>query len=94
MMKMVVGVREVPDTYGNRRLNLETGLADREAREMILDKIGERALELALRHVAATPTSRSSSCRPVLRADGAPRLLDCRITRGMVADWPAGAFDH
>jgi electron transfer flavoprotein beta subunit len=47
-MKIVVLVKEVPDTYGDRKLSLETGLADRGASEAVLDEIGERALELAL----------------------------------------------
>ncbi|NYE18826.1 electron transfer flavoprotein subunit beta/FixA family protein [Microbacterium immunditiarum] len=49
-MKIVVLVKEVPDTYGDRKLNLETGLADRAASETVLDEIGERALEVALSH--------------------------------------------
>lgn len=52
-MKIVVLVKEVPDTYGNRLLNLETGLADRAAGEAVLDEIGERALEVALAHADA-----------------------------------------
>ncbi len=47
-MKIVVLVKEVPDTWGDRKLNLETGLADRAASETVLDEIGERALEVAL----------------------------------------------
>ena len=47
-MKIVVLVKEVPDTYGDRKLSLETGLADRGASETVLDEIGERALEVAL----------------------------------------------
>ncbi|WP_417563477.1 electron transfer flavoprotein subunit beta/FixA family protein [Microbacterium sp.] len=47
-MKIVVLVKEVPDTYGDRKLNLETGLADRAASEPALDEIGGRALEVAL----------------------------------------------
>lgn len=47
-MKIVVLVKEVPDTYGDRKLSLETGLADRGASERVLDEIGERALEVAL----------------------------------------------
>src|SRR6478736_6721471 len=39
-MKIIVLVKEVPDTYGDRKLNLETGL-------------GERALELALTYADA-----------------------------------------
>ncbi|WP_353828914.1 electron transfer flavoprotein subunit beta/FixA family protein [Agromyces sp. SYSU T0242] len=52
-MKIVVLVKEVPDTYGERKLDLETGLADRAASEAVLDEIGERALEVALAHADA-----------------------------------------
>lgn len=47
-MKIIVLVKEVPDTYADRKLTLETGLADRAASEPVLDEIGERALEVAL----------------------------------------------
>lgn len=47
-MKLVVLVKEVPDTYGDRKLNLETGLADRGASDAVLDEISERAMEVAL----------------------------------------------
>ena len=49
-MKIVVLVKEVPDTYGERVLDLETGLADRGAGEAVIDEIGERAIEVALRY--------------------------------------------
>lgn len=52
-MKIVVLVKDVPDTYGNRTLNLETGLAERGASESILDEINERALEVALAYADA-----------------------------------------
>ncbi|MEV8367922.1 electron transfer flavoprotein subunit beta/FixA family protein [Microbacterium sp. NPDC064584] len=54
-MKIVVLVKEVPDTYGDRRLSLETGLADRAGSETVLDEIGERALEVALSYADKTP---------------------------------------
>jgi electron transfer flavoprotein beta subunit len=54
-MKIVVLVKEVPDTYGDRKLNLETGLADRGASETVLDEIGERSLEVALSYADAAP---------------------------------------
>ncbi|MGX5771156.1 electron transfer flavoprotein subunit beta/FixA family protein [Microbacterium trichothecenolyticum] len=54
-MKIVVLVKEVPDTYGDRKLSLETGLADRAASETVLDEIGERALEVALSYADKTP---------------------------------------
>lgn len=52
-MKIVVLIKEVPDTYGDRKLNLETGLAERGASERVLDEITERALEVALSHADA-----------------------------------------
>jgi electron transfer flavoprotein beta subunit len=52
-MKIIVLVKEVPDTYGDRKLNLETGLADRGASESVIDEIGERSLELALTYADA-----------------------------------------
>jgi len=52
-MKIIVLVKEVPDTYGERKLDLETGLADRGASEAVLDEISERALEVALAYADA-----------------------------------------
>lgn len=52
-MRIVVLLKEVPDTYGERVLDLETGLADRAAGDVIVDEIGERALEVALAHADA-----------------------------------------
>jgi electron transfer flavoprotein beta subunit len=54
-MKIVVLVKEVPDTYGARTLSLETGLTDRAATEPVLDEICERALEVALTYADARP---------------------------------------
>ncbi|MCR2813343.1 electron transfer flavoprotein subunit beta/FixA family protein [Microbacterium sp. zg.Y1090] len=54
-MKIVVLVKEVPDTYGDRKLSLETGLADRDASERVLDEIGERSLEVALSYADKNP---------------------------------------
>jgi electron transfer flavoprotein beta subunit len=52
-MKIVVLVKEVPDTYGTRKLSLETGLAERGASEPVMDEIDERALEVALSYADA-----------------------------------------
>lgn len=54
-MKIVVLVKEVPDTYGDRVLDLETGLADRGESESVLDEIGERAVEVAMKYADANP---------------------------------------
>lgn len=47
-MRIVVLVKEVPDTFGSRRLSLETGLLERTGGDAVLDEIGERAAEVAL----------------------------------------------
>lgn len=52
-MKVIVLVKEVPDTYGDRQLNLETGLADRAASDAVIDEISERAIEAGLAHAEA-----------------------------------------
>lgn len=48
-MKIIVLVKQVPDTYGQRRLDIASGLLDREGGDSVLDEINERALEVALR---------------------------------------------
>ncbi len=47
-MKILVLVKEVPDTYGDRHLAAETGLVDRDASDAVLDESSERALEVAV----------------------------------------------
>lgn len=56
-MKIVVLVKEVPDTYAERKLNLETGLADRDANDRVLDEITERATEAALTLAASAKSA-------------------------------------
>jgi electron transfer flavoprotein beta subunit len=56
-MKIAVLLKEVPDTYGERKLNLDTGLADRNATDAVLDEIGERAVEVALSHADRHPAT-------------------------------------
>jgi electron transfer flavoprotein beta subunit len=48
-MKIVVLVKQVPDTAEERKLDLGTGQLDREAADSVVDEINERALEAALR---------------------------------------------
>ncbi|MBN9613267.1 MAG: electron transfer flavoprotein subunit beta, partial [Actinobacteria bacterium] len=88
-MKILVLIKEVPDTYGDRKLNLETGLADRAASEAVLDEIGERATEVALAYadahegvevvvVGLAPESAATTIRKALAmgADSAIHVLD------------------
>ncbi|ALV39958.1 electron transfer flavoprotein subunit beta [Pseudarthrobacter sulfonivorans] len=49
-MKIIVLIKQVPDTEEERKLDTSTGLLDREAGDRIADEITERALEVALRH--------------------------------------------
>jgi electron transfer flavoprotein beta subunit len=47
-MKIVVLVKQVPDTYGERKLRESDGVLDRDASDVVLDEINERAVEAAL----------------------------------------------
>lgn len=49
-MKILVLLKEVPDTWGPRRIDPSTGRLDRDDADPIMDEIGERALEAALRY--------------------------------------------
>ncbi len=89
-MKIIVMVKQVPDTEEERTLDLTTGLLDREAGENVADEINERALEVALRHkdgdkkgtevIALTmgPESASQALRKALSmgADSAVHVVD------------------
>ncbi|NVM95264.1 electron transfer flavoprotein subunit beta/FixA family protein [Arthrobacter wenxiniae] len=48
-MKIVVLIKQVPDTADERTLDPETGWLNRDAGDNIVDEINERALEVALR---------------------------------------------
>lgn len=54
-MRIVVLVKQVPDTYGDRHLVLETGLVDRNTADQVADEVGERAVEAALAVKAVLP---------------------------------------
>jgi electron transfer flavoprotein beta subunit len=47
-VKIVVLAKQVPDTWSDRKIDLETGMLDRAASEPVPDEINERALESAL----------------------------------------------
>jgi electron transfer flavoprotein beta subunit len=48
LMNIAVLVKQVPDTYAERRLDGSTGLLDRGAVDAVLDEVNERAVEAAL----------------------------------------------
>ncbi len=47
-MNIVVLVKQVPDTYSERKLRESDGLLDRDATDAVLDEINEKAVEAAL----------------------------------------------
>jgi electron transfer flavoprotein beta subunit len=47
-MNIVVLIKQVPDTYSERKLNTSDGVLDRAAADPVLDEITERAVEAAL----------------------------------------------
>lgn len=55
-MRIAVLLKEVPDTYSDRTMSLETGLADRTG-DVVADEVGERAVEAALRIAEAAGDS-------------------------------------
>jgi electron transfer flavoprotein beta subunit len=48
-MNIVVLIKQVPDTYSERKLDACAGILDRDATDAVLDEISERAVEAALR---------------------------------------------
>jgi electron transfer flavoprotein beta subunit len=49
-VKIVVLAKQVPDTWSDRKLDLESGMLDRAVSEPVPDEINERALETALQY--------------------------------------------
>ena len=47
-MNIVVLIKQVPDTYSERKLQARTASLDRDATDAVLDEINERAVEAAL----------------------------------------------
>ncbi|BCW05875.1 electron transfer flavoprotein subunit beta/FixA family protein [Arthrobacter sp. NtRootA1] len=107
-MKIVVLVKDVPDTYGDRKLNLETGLADRDTVEMVMDEVCERSLEVALSYarknagtevvvLSMTPSGATATVRKALAmgAASAVQVVDDALTGadlGLTAEVLAAAL--
>lgn len=77
-MKVIVLMKEVPDTYGDRTLDLETGLLNRSGSEPVLDEITERALEVALSQRETQPNT-----EVVLLTVGPDRTLPATLRKGL-----------
>ena len=65
-MKIAVLIKQVPDTWGDRKLDLTTGWADRGG-DNLIDEINERALEAAL---TIADNDQSSEVVAVMMAPG------------------------
>ena len=99
-MRIVVLVKQVPDTWGERKLDLDTGRVDRGASDAVIDEVGERALEAALVHKDAEgaevvvltmgPASATDLLRKGLAmgADSAVHVLDDALAGADMA-WTA-----
>lgn len=97
-MKIIVLIKQVPDTEEERRLDPATGRLDRGASESVADEINERALEVALRHKDANkgtevvvltmgPASATQALRKALSmgADSAVHVVDDRLEGSDIA---------
>ncbi|MGX1163723.1 electron transfer flavoprotein beta subunit [Arthrobacter sp. SLBN-100] len=97
-MKIIVLVKQVPDTEEERKLDASTGRLDRAASESVADEINERALEVALRHkdsnkgsevvvLTMGPASATQALRKALSmgADSAVHVEDDRLDGADIA---------
>lgn len=91
-------MKQVPDTFGERRLDVSTGVVDRDASEPVVDEINERALEAALTQKDADksvevvalsmgPASATDALRKALAmgADRAIHVLDDSLAGADIA---------
>jgi len=47
-MRIVVLIKQVPDTWGDRKISLETGRIERDPSEAVIDEISEKVIEVGL----------------------------------------------
>lgn len=90
-MKIIVLIKQVPDTWEKRKITTATGILDRDASEPVMDEINERALETALRYkdladtdvvvLTLGPASATAMLRKALAmgADSALHVLDSAV---------------
>jgi electron transfer flavoprotein beta subunit len=103
-MKIVVLVKQVPDTYEDRTLDTATGVLERDASEKIIDDVTERALEVALSYkdgdkstevvaLSMGPDSTTVALRKALAAgaDSAVHVFDDALAGSDVA-WTASVL--
>jgi electron transfer flavoprotein beta subunit len=107
-MRIAVLIKQVPDTWGDRRLDPTTGRVGRTDGEQVIDEIDERALEVALAHrdgdkatevvaVVMGPAAAADAVKKALSigADSAVHVLDDGLEgadAGLTAAALAGAL--
>jgi electron transfer flavoprotein beta subunit len=75
-VNIVVLIKQVPDTYSERKLNVADGLLDRGASDAVLDEINERAVEAALQLKEAHDGTVTVACMgPAPAADAIRKAL-------------------
>jgi electron transfer flavoprotein beta subunit len=101
-VKIIVLVKQVPDTWGDRKLD-SSGILDRAASDPIIDEIDERALEVALSYqdgndaevvaLAMGPAGATDVLRKALAmgADSAVHILDGSLA-GSDVGWTSAAI--
>jgi electron transfer flavoprotein beta subunit len=102
-MRIAVLIKEVPDTWGERRMDPATGRVDRTASDAVLDEIGERAVEAALAYqdensgTEVVVISMGPTSVPILRkalamgATSAVHIVDDELT-GADLGWTAAVL--
>ena len=103
-MRIIVLIKQVPDTWGERKLSESTGFVDRAASDAIIDEINERAVEVALAYKDSAKdtevvvmTMGPASANDVLRkalamgADSAVHITDDGLA-GSDLGWTASAL--
>lgn len=70
-MKIIILVKQVPDTWSDRKLDVATGTVDRAASDAVIDEISERAIEagLAIKDADKATTVTLLSMGPVSALD-------------------------
>jgi electron transfer flavoprotein beta subunit len=103
-VKIVVLMKQVPDTYEDRTLDTATGILERDASEKVIDDVTERALEVALTYkdsekstevvvLSMGPASTTDSLRKALAsgADSAVHVFDDALS-GSDVGWTASVL--
>lgn len=87
-MKLIVLIKEVPDTYGDRTFDAETGLLLREDSDKVLDEVNARAIEFAVSHAEMHPEAE------VVLLSAGPESLTATLRRGLALGATSAVHIH